>query len=70
MKVINEEKVLVLRRGLLRDCKTLHNLREGLFEALITMLSHGPGDLTSWPGVNMHLKFCLRHNFTSLCWVS
>ena len=45
---------------------TSHNLREGSFEALITMLSQGLGDLTSSSGVNMHLKFCLRHNFCVL----
>ena len=70
MKATNQEKAKVESRGLLRDCKISCNLREGSFEDLITMLSNGPGDLTSWPGVNMHLKFCLRHNFTSLCWVS
>ena len=31
--IFNQENATVVW-GLLRDCKTLHNLREGLFEAL------------------------------------
>ena len=30
-----QEKAVVASRGLLRDCKTLHNLREPSFEALV-----------------------------------
>ena len=39
----NQEKSLVPSRVLLRDCKTLCNLREGSFEALVPGVQQGPG---------------------------